>query len=432
MSYGKWVQEKAVNDVVLNVQAVDWYSWQERYCKQLKHVVGFEKAFVQNILMNVANLAYSDVIPQFHFIDDKGGNRYIDFMIINQAKGYCLPIELDGYSKMVGNGEEYHRFNDFLERQNSIIKQFGLVLRYSNKKMLNEPDGIIKEISHTLNLQANNKSTQAIKEQQVSQLMATYDQQIKELKQQNNHEFGQLIQELRQEISHLKEQQVEISHFKEQQVTELVKPLPTPLPKADKDNDTKWIIAIVVGLVVVGVLGVLGVLSYLSINRQQPIPVVQEPVKEPEYKAPTVTYETKPSPVVVTQEQEPVQEQVQEPPQSVKPKPQPSKQESKQETKPAKEVKETPKPTKATSEYTEGSHQQMCGKVAGYKEFAKGVYLNLDGMYPRHKASITVWNAKEPDVYHLYDEYVCASGKVEFYKGKPRVSVQSVNQVSVR
>lgn len=409
MSYGKWVQEKAVNDVVLNVQAVDWYSWQERYCKQLKHVVGFEKAFVQNILMNVPNLAYSDVIPQYHFIDDKGGNRYIDFMIINQAKGYCLPIELDGYSKMVGNGEEYHKFNDFLERQNSIIKQFGLVLRYSNKKMLNEADSIINEISHTLNLQANNKSTQAIKEQQVSQLMATYDQQIKELKQQNNHEFGQLIQELRQEITHLKEQQV----------TEPVEPLPTPLPQVNKDTDTKWIIAIVVGLVVVGVLGVL---SYLSINKQRPMPVTQKNVQEPEYKAPTVTYETKPSPLVVTQEQEQVQEQ------PVKPKPQPSKQESK----PVKEVKETPKPAKATSEYVEGTHQQMCGKVAGYKEFAKGVYLNLDGMYPRHKASITVWNAKEPEVYHLYDEYVCATGKVEFYKGKPRVSVQSVNQVSVR
>lgn len=409
MSYSKWVQEKAVNDVVLNVQAVDWYSWQERYCKQLKHVVGFEKAFVQNILMNVSNLAYSDVIPQYHFIDDKGGNRYIDFMIINQAQGYCLPIELDGYSKMVGNGEEYHRFNDFLERQNSIIKQFGLVLRYSNKKMLNEADSIINEISHTLNLQANNKSTQAIKEQQVSQLMATYDQQIKELKQQNNHEFGQLIQELRQEITHLKEQQV----------TEPVEPLPTPLPQVNKDTDTKWIIAIVVGLVVVGVL------SYLSINKQRPIPVTQENVQEPEYKAPTVTYEAKPSPLVITQEQEQVQEQ------PVKPKPQPSKQESKP-AKEVQEVKETPKPAKATSEYVEGSHQQMCGKVAGYKEFAKGVYLNLDGMYPRHKASITVWNAKEPEVYHLYDEYVCATGKVEFYKGKPRVSVQSVNQVSVR
>lgn len=431
MSYGKWVQEKAVNDVVLNVQAVDWYSWQERYCKQLKHVVGFEKAFVQNILMNVSNLAYSDVIPQYHFIDDKGGNRYIDFMIINQAKGYCLPIELDGYSKMVGNGEEYHRFNDFLERQNNIIKQFGLVLRYSNKKMLNEADSIINEISHTLNLQANNKSTQAIKEQQVSQLMATYDQQIKELKQQNNHEFGQLIQELRQEITHLKEQQV----------TEPVEPSPTPLPQVNKNTDTKWIIAIVVGLVVVGVLGVL---SYLSINKQRPMPVTQKNVQEPEYKAPTVTYEAKPSPVEVTQEQEPVQEPVQ----PVKPKPQSTKQEnkieskqeskqasrqeSKQESKPVKEVKETPKPAKATSEYTEGSHQQMCGKVAGYKEFAKGVYLNLDGMYPRHKASIIVWNAKEPEVYHLYDEYVCATGKVEFYKGKPRVSVQSVNQVSVR
>lgn len=414
MSYSKWVQEKAVNDVVLNVQAVDWYSWQERYCKQLKHVVGFEKAFVQNILMNVPNLAYSDVIPQYHFIDDKGGNRYIDFMIINQAKGYCLPIELDGYSKMVGNGEEYHRFNDFLERQNSIIKQFGLVLRYSNKKMLNEADSIINEISHTLNLQANNKSTQAIKQQQVSQLMATYDQQIKELKQQNNHEFGQLIQELRQEITHLKEQQV----------TEPVEPSPTPLPQVNKDTDTKWIIAIVVGLVVVGVLGVL---SYLSINKQRPMPVTQKNVQEPEYKAPTVTYEAKPSPLVVTQEQEQVQ--IQEQP--VKPKPQPSKQESKP-VKEVKEIKETPKPAKVTSEYVEGSHQQMCGKVAGYKEFAKGVYLNLDGMYPRHKASITVWNAKEPEVYHLYDEYVCATGKVEFYKGKPRVSVQSVNQVSVR
>lgn len=417
-SSSKWVQDKAVNDVVLNVQAVDWHTWQERYCKQLKHVVGFEKAFVQNILMNVPNLTYADVIPQYHFVDDKGGNRYIDFMIINKSKGYCLPIELDGYSKMVGNGEEYHRFNDFLERQNAIVKLFGLVLRYSNKKMLNEPDSIINEISHTLNLQANNKSTEVIKQQQVTQLMTTYDKQIKELKEQNNTNIESLVSELRQEISSIKKQPF-VNHVK------------TPLPPVTEysDNSKYWLIFIGLGMVAVAIL------AYIALNKQQAMPqaAIEEPrVEEPRYEAPTVTYEHEPSSNEVSSVPSPVIAYEKET-EAVIPMPEP-KVEPKPVVKPepVKPVKEEQKPVETKSEYTEGSYQEICGNVASYKEFAKGVYLNLDGMYPKHKASITVWNAKEPEVYHLYNERVCASGKIEFYKGKPRVSVQSVNQVSIR
>lgn len=398
----KWVQEQAVNDVVLNVQAVNWNTWQERYCKQLKHVVGFEKAFVQKVLMNVPNLTYSDVIPQYHFVDDKGGNRYIDFMIINQSKGYCLPIELDGYAKMVGNGEEYHRFNDFLERQNAIVKLFGLVLRYSNKKMLNEPDSIINEISHTLNLQANNKSTEVIKQQQVTQLMTTYDEQIKELKQQNNTDIESLVSELRKEISSIKKQQI-------------VKPVEvSPQYYVEESNNKYWYIFIGLGLVAVAIL------AYIALNKQQPITEPQMTVEEPRYEAPTVTYEHEPSSNEVSNVPSPVIAYEKET-EAVIPMPEPVQQ-----------VKEEPKPVETKSEYTEGSYQEICGNVASYKEFAKGVYLNLDGMYPKHKASITVWNVKEPEVYHLYNERVCASGKVEFYKGKPRVSVQSVSQVSIK
>ena len=118
------VYDERIKSYVNDFPANTWPSWKKRYAEQLKHVAGFEEKFVDLVLSKISEIKPTDVIPQFNFKDSKGGNRYIDFMIINEDKNYKLPIELDGYSKMVGNGDDYHRFNDFLERQNSMIREF--------------------------------------------------------------------------------------------------------------------------------------------------------------------------------------------------------------------------------------------------------------------------------------------------------------------
>lgn len=110
----------------------NWKSWKIKYSKQIEHVAGYEEAFVDRVLSQIPEISPDDVIPQYHFVDDYNGNRYIDFMILNKAKGYYLPIELDGTYKDVN----HQKWKDFLVRQNSLITKFGIVLRFSNKQML--------------------------------------------------------------------------------------------------------------------------------------------------------------------------------------------------------------------------------------------------------------------------------------------------------
>lgn len=125
---------------------MNWQQWKAKYHRELEHIAGYEEKFVDLVLMNIPNLQPTDVIPQYHFKDSSGKNRYIDFMIISQHKNWLLPIELDGYAKMVGNGNDYERFTDFLERQNDVIKIFGKIFRFSNKEFLTKPKGVINTI----------------------------------------------------------------------------------------------------------------------------------------------------------------------------------------------------------------------------------------------------------------------------------------------
>lgn len=131
---------------------MNWQQWKAKYHRELEHIAGYEEKFVDLVLMNIPNLQPTDVIPQYHFKDSSGKNRYIDFMIISQHKNWLLPIELDGYAKMVGNGNDYERFQDFLSRQNDVIKIFGKVFRFSNKDFLTKPKEVINTINSNINV----------------------------------------------------------------------------------------------------------------------------------------------------------------------------------------------------------------------------------------------------------------------------------------
>lgn len=133
----------------------DWQQWKYINKEKIQHIAGYEEKFVDEILSKIPEITPDDVIPQYHFTDSKNGNRYIDFMILNKSKGYSLPIELDGYSKL--KNQIYEKFNDFLERQNDLIQQFGIVLRYTNKKAFNQTHTVITEIRQALKDQATQK-----------------------------------------------------------------------------------------------------------------------------------------------------------------------------------------------------------------------------------------------------------------------------------
>lgn len=131
-----------------------WIEWKNKNKDKIQHIVGFEERFVDDILSRIEGLKPVNVIAQYPFIDSKNKNRFIDFIIIieYQNKKTLLPIELDGFWKF----QDYHSFNDTLERQNDLINQFGFLLRYTNKKMLSDPQSIIDEISEFIrNIQKN-------------------------------------------------------------------------------------------------------------------------------------------------------------------------------------------------------------------------------------------------------------------------------------
>ncbi|QFT13513.1 DUF559 domain-containing protein [Vibrio sp. THAF190c] len=140
---------------------ITWKDWKQKYKDEIWHIAGFEEAFVDNILSRLPVIEPKDVIPQFKFYDDQGKTRYIDFLIANEAKGYMLPIELDGLAK----DQNHKDWGDFLKRQNALVTKFGIVLRFTNKQMFNDSHDVINKIQQTLSLQhertlrnASNKS----------------------------------------------------------------------------------------------------------------------------------------------------------------------------------------------------------------------------------------------------------------------------------
>lgn len=189
---------------------MNWQEWKSKHQEELFHIAGYEEKFVDLVLMKIPDLNPEDVYPQYPFEDNQGKNRYIDFVIYKPQKNWLLPIELDGYAKMVGNGNDYERFQDFLERQNAMMRHFKIVLRYSNKAMFNQSERIVREITDTLNRQLQEKSTKDIQDANIKQTLKDYENKIAKLQNKRdetqNTELFHKLEQLQQEIKFLKTQ----------------------------------------------------------------------------------------------------------------------------------------------------------------------------------------------------------------------------------
>lgn len=205
-----------------------WVEWKQFYQRELANdKYGYETKFIDLVLSHVNNIIPSDVRYQYHFRDGLlSKNRYIDFLILNQEKGYCLAIELDGYGKMLGNAtgdsKDYDKFNDFMIRQNSLIKalydnsetsKFNvIILRYTNKYFINKTRDVISEILNTLYLQTNlyKSGNKLVIEAD------DYKQQINDINREivcykeNEYSLQQLLQDKEE---YIKELETEISHY---------------------------------------------------------------------------------------------------------------------------------------------------------------------------------------------------------------------------
>jgi very-short-patch-repair endonuclease len=155
----------------------NWADWKRTNKDRIAHPAGFEERFVDDILSQIDLITPSDVHSQVHFLDAKGCNRYIDFFVVNQARGWNLPIELDGYSKITDGG--HGKWNDFLERQNALIAKFGTLLRYSNKQMLDTPEAVRQEIRTTLQAQSAAKIRDASQREARERIIQDYEEKLR-------------------------------------------------------------------------------------------------------------------------------------------------------------------------------------------------------------------------------------------------------------
>ena len=83
-----------------------------------------------------------------------------------------------------------------------------------------------------------------------------------------------------------------------------------------------------------------------------------------------------------------------------------------------------------------GESATVCGKVAGERTATSSrgepTFINLDAAYPYQVFTILVWGDDRKNVGELpqVGNRVCATGKIQDYKGVPEIVVRSKGQLS--
>lgn len=420
---------------------MNWNEWKIKHKDDLAHIAGFEEKFVDNVLSKINLIAPEDVVPQYHFLDSKGGNRYIDFMILNESKGYCLPIELDGLAKMITDNREYQKFNDFLERQNALIAKFGVVLRYSNKKMLNESYSVIKEITDTLNRQAQHQSLSAVKAQQTAAQIQEYENIIEQLKQKamqnanrpstqaadtGNQQMMEMIKQVQQQLAALR---VAPSAAPAQPLPPIQPPAPVPPPPPEL-----WINHIGVKLSAAALVVIVLGLLFKNITDQSQLPVIAEAppfqvidqAPSPVGMSPVSPNNTDPfdgMPVQVESTPEPADISIA--PEAV-PIPEPVERQPVEVTEPSGDSISV---YDASSQI--GQDATVCGTASQFTDTAKASYLNFGGRFPNHEFSTVFWKSdiSVGDLSNVVGNEVCITGRVESYRDKPQIVISTLSQI---
>lgn len=371
---------------------LDWQKWKYENRDKIKHIVGYEEKFVDEILSQMPEISPDDVIAQYPFKDNKSGNRYIDFMIINKSKGYKLPIELDGYAKI--NNKGYEKFNDFLERQNDLIQQFGVVLRYTNKKAFQQQQQVIHEIRKALQVQTNHQVTEQSKQKQIQSLIAEYEAKIADYEKQqttnnslNNSDVSNELSQVRKGLNlfkqnHLQELQnvqKELSEIKGWQTQEL----------GSVKNEIKKQIYIGIGLIASIAIGAVLYIKSTSPSAEN-VPMTLQS-SSGHLSSDTQTAQADQNLV----------------------------------------FQKTHIQSNQASNFI-GENRIVCGKVAQFKKFSKGVYLNFDQPYPKATFTAVIWKNN----YHISEQLrsvenntLCIQGEIEEYKGKPQMVLNSLQQI---
>jgi DNA/RNA endonuclease YhcR with UshA esterase domain len=83
-----------------------------------------------------------------------------------------------------------------------------------------------------------------------------------------------------------------------------------------------------------------------------------------------------------------------------------------------------------------GETATVTGKVDGFHQSGKGnIFLNMGGAYPNQAFTAFIPSGSAPQFSNAqqYDgKTVSVSGKIQLYKGKPEIIVNSPSQISVK
>ena len=440
-----------------------WENWLDSNRKLMQDPVDFEERFVIDILKKINGLKPEDVIPQYHFTDFDGGNRYIDFCIKNAEKGYFLSIELDGRFKFQNDLLE-----KTLERQNALVANVGTLVRYANTTWLNNPNRVINEIQTILYKQKIKHMNDAESRKQIQKSLSDYQKElleVKELSIKNNHEqelkklnsaimalkaqmaekkeapnevgttdelknIAQMMKGLSQQIDELKAKSKEdinpeSKQDKEVIATNLQRPeqvlniSPELIVTSNKSVGIKHIHMALLGLIVIFIVGIT---TYILKNEKS------SDIKYTDSKD-TVSkiVDSEPSFNKISNESPDIDPLVNDSPQI--------------------EVEQVTAQEQNIESHTEdlsfihasdaskyiGEYRKVCGQVVQIKEFSKGIYLNFGNNYPRQNLTAVVWSSDISNFGNL-NQYVgnsiCISGEITSYRGTPQIELSSLEQVN--
>ena len=429
----------------------------------MQHPVDFEERFVIDILKKINGLKPEDVIPQYHFTDFDGGNRYIDFCIKNAEKGYFLSIELDGRFKFQNDLLE-----KTLERQNALVTNVGTLVRYANTTWLNNPNRVINEIQTILYKQKIKHMNDAESRKQIQKSLSDYQKElleVKELSIKNNHEqelkklnsaimalkaqmaekkeapnevgttdelknIAQMMKGLSQQIDELKakskedinpesKQDKEVSATNLQWSEQVLNTSPELIVTSNKSVGIKHIHMALLGLIVIFIVGIT---TYILKNEKS------SDIKYTDSKD-TVSkiVDSEPSFNKISNESPDIDPLVNDSPQIEVEQVTAQEQNIESHTEDSSFIHASD-----ASKYI-GEYRKVCGQVVQIKEFSKGIYLNFGNNYPRQNLTAVVWSSDISNFGNL-NQYVgnsiCISGEITSYRGTPQIELSSLEQVN--
>ena len=440
-----------------------WENWLDSNRKLMQHPVDFEERFVIDILKKINGLKPEDVIPQYHFTDFDGGNRYIDFCIKNAEKGYFLSIELDGRFKFQNDLLE-----KTLERQNALVANVGTLVRYANTTWLNNPNRVINEIQTILYKQKIKHMNDAESRKQIQKSLSDYQKElleVKELSIKNNHEqelkklnsaimalkaqmaekkeapnevgttdelknIAQMMKGLSQQIDELKakskedinpesKQDKEVSATNLQWPEQVLNTSPELIVTSNKSVGIKHIHMALLGLIVIFIVGIT---TYILKNEKS------SDIKYTDSKD-TVSkiVDSEPSFNKISNESPDIDPLVNDSPQIEVEQVTAQEQNIESHTEDSSFIHASD-----ASKYI-GEYRKVCGQVVQIKEFSKGIYLNFGNNYPRQNLTAVVWSSDISNFGNL-NQYVgnsiCISGEITSYRGTPQIELSSLEQLN--